>query len=184
MTVSAASSFLPNANIVKIHGLAFINKEQVEVGTEVGKGMEIKIPKKGDYVIIKFQNGHKLALLGATVKVEDLNEKTSVMNLTKGEAHASVKSLTEGEKFIINTKYADFSVQGTRFGVSILDRKKKAYLYVQEGVVTAAQNNHSVEVSANEELWVSMNAEKLISSKSKVLFSKKTKQMFTDMSKL
>ena len=91
VTVSAASSFLPNANIVKIHGQAFIDKEKIEEGAEVAKGMEIKIPKKGDYVIIKYQNGHKVRLSGAIVKVEELTEKSSLLNLIKGEIHTLVK---------------------------------------------------------------------------------------------
>ena len=106
-------------NIVKIHGQAFIDKEKIEEGAEVAKGMEIKIPKKGDYVIIKYQNGHKVRLSGATVKVEELTEKSSLLNLIKGEIHTLVKTLTKDEKFIIKTKYASFVVRGTKFGINL-----------------------------------------------------------------
>ena len=180
-TVSATSSFLPNANIVKIHGVAFINKEQVEVGAEIGKGMDIKIPKKNDYIIIKYQNGHKMVLIGANVKVEELTEKISQVNLIKGEVYASVEKLNPEETFVIKTKQADFAVHGTKFGVSILESKKKTYLSVEEGVVTATRKDMSIDVSANEELWSGLDSSVLKAKKAAPLISKKIRVIIKDM---
>lgn len=156
-----AAGFLPIANIVKIHGTAFINKEEVKEGAEIVKGMEIKIPKKGDYVVIKFQNGHKVRFTEAIVKVEELTEKTSLMSLIKGSVHTLVKKLTPEETFTVKTKYASFAVRGTKFGITIDDVKKKAYLCVCEGVVAATHGKMSVDVKKDEDLWVGSNAKKL-----------------------
>ncbi len=156
-----AAGFLPIANIVKIHGAAFIDKEAVVEGAEVAKGMEIKIPKKGDYIVVKFQNGHKVRFTEATVKIEELTEKTSLISLIKGQVHTLVKKLTSDETFVVKTKYASFAVRGTKFGVSIDEKKKKAYLCVCEGTVAATQGKQSVDVNKDEDLWVGANAKKL-----------------------
>jgi hypothetical protein len=156
-----ASGFLPIANIVKIHGKVFIDKEEVREGAEVAKGMEIKIPKKGDYVVIKFQNGHKVRFTEAIVKVEELTEKTSLMNLIRGSVHTLVKELTPNETFTVKTKYASFGVRGTKFGITIDEAKKKAYLCVCEGVVQATQGKMSIDVKKDEDLWVGSSAKKL-----------------------
>lgn len=180
MTVSAASSFLPNASIVSIKGLAFINKEQVEEGAEVAKGMEIKIPKKGDYVIIKFQNGHKLALVSATARVEELTEKSSVINILKGESFASVVTLSQNEQFVLKNKYATYSAQPSHFGLFLLARKKKAHLQVHDGLVTVKHKSLSVDVQSNEELWVARNTKKLEAQK---IITKVSNEMLLEMDK-
>ena len=147
----------------------------------IGKGMNIKIPKKNDYIIIKYQNGHKMVLIGASVKVEELTEKISQLNLMKGEAYASVEKLNPEENFVIKTKYADFAVRGTKFGVAILESKKKSYLSVEEGVVTATRDDMSIDVSANEELWSGSDSSVLKGKKAIPLISKKTRDIIKDM---
>ena len=104
-----AAGFLPIANIVLIKGTAFIDREEVKVGAEIAKGMEIKIPKKGDYIVVKFQNGHKVRFTEATVKIEELTEKISLISLLKGQVHTLVKTLTPDETFTVKTKYASSS---------------------------------------------------------------------------
>ena len=184
-TLSAsANGFLPIANIIKIQGVAYINNEKIEVGAEVAKGMEIRIPRARDYVVIKFQNGHKVRLSGGLVKVEELTEKTSLLNLIRGEIHTLVKHLTEDEKFTIKTKYASFAVRGTKFGVSLDEKKKKAYLCVCEGVVNASQKNMSVDVKKDEDLWVGMNAKELkVKASTKAMFDQ-TNELINEMENL
>ncbi|MBC7711752.1 MAG: FecR domain-containing protein [Rhizobacter sp.] len=156
-----AAGFLPNAKIVKIHGNAFINGDEVNEGAEIAKGMEIKIPKKGDYIVVKYQNGHKVRFTEATVKVEDLTEKVSLLSLIKGQVHTFVQKLTPGETFVVKTKYASFAVRGTKFGITIDEKKKKSYLCVCDGVVTATQGKKSADVHPNQDLWVGENTPKL-----------------------
>ena len=55
-SLTAHAGFLPLANIVQIHGKALVNNHAVEEGAEITQGMVIKIPKKGDYIIVKYQN--------------------------------------------------------------------------------------------------------------------------------
>ncbi|MEA9355193.1 FecR domain-containing protein [Bacteriovorax sp. PP10] len=180
----SASGFLPIANIVKIHGEAFINKEVVAEGAEVAQGMEIKIPKKGDYIIVKFQNGHKVRFTEATVKVEELTEKITLLTLIKGQVHTFVNKLTKDEKFSVKTKYASFAVRGTKFGVSIDDKKKQAYLCVCEGVVNTTQNKMSVDVKKDEDIWVGLNAKKLIVKQSTAQMQNMTSQIIDEMDQL
>lgn len=184
-----AAGFLPNANIVKIHGKAFINNEVIAEGAEVATGMEIKIPKIGDYVIIKFQNGHKVRLTAATVKVEELTEKVSIMNLMRGQFHTLVKKLTEGEKFEVKTKYASFGVRGTKFGITIEEKKDKAYLCVCEGVVEAIKGDGDVgqykaQVKANQDLWVGNDSKKLQPAKSSKMMFNMTNNIIKEMEKI
>lgn len=179
----SASGFLPIANVVKIKGEAFIDKEKISTGAEVAKGMEIKIPKKGDYIVVKFQNGHMVRFSEAVVRVEELTENFSLMNLIKGQAHSLIKTLMPEEKFIIKTKYASFAVRGTKFGISLDEKKKKAYLCVCEGVVSATntKGNLSTDVKKDEDLWVGLDAKELKAKKSGADMTKMTNQMIDEM---
>lgn len=156
-----AAGFLPNANIVKIQGTAFINNEEVKEGAEIAKGMLIKIPKKGDYIIVKFQNGHVVKFSEATVKVTELTEKISLFNLVKGQVYSLIKALTPDEKFIVRTRYASFGVRGTKYGISIDEKNKQAYLCVCEGAVEATKGKLTVLVKKDEDLLVGNKDKKL-----------------------
>ena len=182
----SAAGFAPIANIVKIKGEAFINKDKVETGAEVAKGMEIKIPKKTDYIVVKFQNGHLVRFSGATVKIEELTENFSLMNLIKGEAHSLIKTLTEDEKFMIKTKYASFAVRGTKFGVSVDEKKKQAYLCVCDGVVSATntKGNLSVDVKKDEDVWIGLDSKELIAKKSTAEMRNMTNQKLDEIKDL
>jgi hypothetical protein len=159
---TAHAGFLPLANIIKIHGKVLINNMKVEEGSEIVQGMVIKIPKKGDYVIIKYQNGHKVRFTEATVKIEELTEKISLLSLLQGQLHTIVKKLTPNEVFIVKTKYASFAVRGTQFGITVDKKKRKSYLCVCEGVVAVTQGALKSEVHKNEDLWIGANAKELI----------------------
>lgn len=179
-----ASGFLPIANIVKINGHAFIDKEEISVGAEVAKGMTITIPKKGDYVVVKFQNGHMVRFTEAVVKIEELTEKTSLINLLKGQVHTLVKKLTPDETFKIKTKYASFGVRGTKFGISLDEKKKKAYLCVCEGVVQATKGKLTADVSKNEDLWVGAQTKKLEVKPSTEQMFNMTNQVIEELERL
>ena len=179
-----ADGFLPHASIVKIHGSAFINNEAVSEGAEVAQGMEIKIPKKGDYIILKFPNGHRVRFTEAMVRVEELTEKRTFFNLIKGQVHTLVKKLTQDEKFVVKTRYASFAVRGTKFGISLDENNKEnAYLCVCEGVVNATQGKLSVDVAKDEDIWVGLNAKKLTVKKSAAAMQTMTSQIIDEMEK-
>ncbi|RPJ75434.1 MAG: hypothetical protein EHM20_08935, partial [Alphaproteobacteria bacterium] len=92
-----ASGFMEVANVTKIHGKAFIDKEEIKVGAEIAEGMLISIPKHTDFVEVKFQNGHLVRLTGAKVKVQTLNPKNTLFNLIKGKIFSAIKPLTQNE---------------------------------------------------------------------------------------
>ncbi len=138
------------ANIVKIKGEAFIDKEKISEGAEVATGMIINLPKKGDYVEIKFQNGHLVRFTSAEVFVESVTPKEAFFKLLRGKVFAIVKTLTEGEKFNVKTRYASFAVRGTKFFIE--ETKSKSYLCVSEGVVTAEKDKSIVEVRKDYDL--------------------------------
>lgn len=151
-----AAGFMQVANVSKIHGTAFINKQKIKEGAEIAEGMEVKIPKKGDYIEIKFQNGHIVRFMGATVKVETLNPKNTLFNLVKGKIFSAIKTLTQGETFDIKTKQASFAVRGTRFFID--ESKKNSYLCVCDGVVATKSDKGEVEVKKDEDLTVSSSS--------------------------
>lgn len=154
--LSAQAGFIAVANISAIHGKAISiiakNKEALKVGDEVSEGMIIKLAKKGDYIDIKFQNGHKIRMMGSEVKVERLDPKNTLFNLIKGKIFSAVHALTPNEKFEIKTKRASFAVRGTRFFIE--ESKKGSYLCVCEGVVNAKNAKGEVDVKKDEDIMV------------------------------
>lgn len=145
-----ASGFMQVANVTKIQGKAFIDKEQIKVGAEIAEGMELSIPKSADYVEVKFQNGHLVRFTGAKVKVETLNPKNTLFHLIKGKIFSIIKPLTQDETFHVKTKRAAFAVRGTKFMVE--ETKKQSYLCVCEGVVATKSAKGEVEVKKDEDL--------------------------------
>ncbi len=153
-----ANGFMAVANVSKIRGKAFINKEKIKEGAEIASGMVLSIPKKGDFVEVKFQNGHIIRFVGAIVKVEDITPKSTLFNLIKGKIFSAIKPLTSGETFMVKTKNASFEVRGTRF--SIEEFKKYSYICVREGVVATKTTRGEVEVKKDEDLTItSTNAD-------------------------
>jgi hypothetical protein len=150
LITSVHAEFMAVANVSKIHGKAFINKEQIKVGAEIAERMELVIPKAGDYVEVKFQNGHLVRFTGATVKVETLNPKNTLFNLLKGKLYSAIKPLTQNETFEVKTKRLSFGVRGTHFMIE--ETKKQSYLCVCEGVVSAKSATGEVNVNKDEDL--------------------------------
>ncbi len=156
-----AAGFLPNAHVVKINGRVMHGKTLLKVGDEIVKGMNIQMTKRGDYVIIKFNNGHVLKLTDASVKVEELTEKTSLISLLKGQIHTLVKALSKDEKFVVKTRYASFAVRGTKYNLMIDEKGKQAYLCVCEGEVEASSGQQVVSVKKDQDLYVGAKTAKL-----------------------
>lgn len=166
-----ASGFMEVANVTKIHGKAFIDKEEIKVGAEVAEGMIINLPASKDFIEIKFQNGHVVRLTGANVKVETLNPKNTLFTLIKGTIFSAIKPLTQNETFHVKTKRVAFGVRGTRFYID--ESKKATYLCVCEGSVIAKSSKGEVEVKKDEDLTLTSKKSKL-----KVV---KASQMMIDM---
>lgn len=156
-SVFAGEGFMAVANVSKISGTAFINKEKIKVGAEIAEGMEVSIPKKGDYIEVKFQNGHLVRFVGAKVKVEKLNPKNTLFSLLKGKIFSAIKPLTQNETYEIKTKQASFGVRGTQFMIE--EDKKQSYLCVCEGVVNAKTAKGSVDVKKDEDVTIAPKRE-------------------------
>lgn len=174
-----ASGFMPVANVVKIQGKALNNKEMIKVGDEIAEGMEVNIPKKGDYIDVKFQNGHLVRFVGANVKVVTLNPKNTLFNLLKGKIFSAIKPLTQDETFNVKTKRASFAVRGTEFMIE--ETMKQSYLCVCEGVVMAKSIKGEVEVKKDEDFSLAHEKNELkatLSAKSMIVM---TKKVFADM---
>ncbi|MDO9181773.1 MAG: FecR family protein [Bacteriovorax sp.] len=174
LSTGAQAGFMAVANVSKIHGAAFINKEQIKEGAEIAEGMELTIPKKGDFVEVKFQNGHLVRFTGANVKVETLNPKNTLFNLLKGKMFSAIKPLTKDETFHVKTKRASFAVRGTQFLIE--ETKKQVYLCVCEGIVATKSVAGEVEVKKDEDLTLANAKAELkatIAAKSMVDMTKK-----------
>jgi hypothetical protein len=174
-----AEGFMQVANVSKVNGTAYFNKEKIAVGAEVTEGMEINIPKKGDYVEVKFQNGHLVRLTGAKVKVETLNPKNTLFNLLKGKIYSAIKPLTKDETFQVKTKRVSFGVRGTKFMVE--ESKKNSYLCVCEGIVAAKSNAGEVDVNKDEDLTIRSLKEAPKASLATKNMMNMTNQVFMDM---
>lgn len=154
-----AQGFMQVANVVKLNGAVYINKEKIENGAEIANGMEINIPEKNDFIVIKFQNGHLVKFTGAVVKTLEIDPKEGKFQLVKGQAHIMAQPLTQGEKFSIQTKHASFAVRGTKFLIDVTTKNSR--LLVAEGVVTAERDHSITEVRKDQELKVSSKKGKL-----------------------
>ena len=150
LSLNAFAGFMQVANVTKIQGKAFINGEKIKVGAEVAEGMEVNIPKKGDFLEVKFQNGHLVRFSEAHIKVEVLNPKNTLFNLLKGKIFSAIKPLTQNETFEIKTKRLSFAVNGTKFMVE--ENKKQSYICVEDGVVITKSSKSQVEVKKDEDL--------------------------------
>lgn len=151
-----AGGFMAVANVSKIHGIAFVksggHQEKLKVGSEIAEGMEVTMLKKGDYIDVKFQNGHLVRFVGAKVKVAQLNPKNTLFDLIKGKIFSAIKPLTENETFVVKTKNVSFAVRGTRYFID--ESKKSSYLCVCEGVVAAKFPTSEIDVKKDEDLTV------------------------------
>lgn len=174
-----ASGFMQVANVTKIQGKAFIDKEQIKVGAEIAEGMELTIPKSADYVEVKFQNGHLVRFTGAKVKVETLNPKNTLFNLIKGKIFSAIKPLTQDETFHVKTKRAAFAVRGTKFMIE--ETKKQSYLCVCEGVVATKSAKGEVEVKKDEDLSLANAKSELKATFAAKSMIKMTNAVFTEM---
>ena len=149
-TSAFASGFMQVANFTKIHGTVLSSKEKLKTGDELTEGMEITIPKKGDFAEIKFQNGHIIRFAEARVLVVTLNPKNTLLNLKKGKVFSAIKPLTQNETFEIKTKRLSSKALGTKFLLE--ETKKQSYLFVNEGVVLVKSTKGEVEVKKDEDL--------------------------------
>lgn len=129
-----AAGFLPIANVTKVKGKASINKEQIKEGSEIVSGVEISIPKKNDYIEIKFQNGHIVRLTGAEVVVGEFTPKATHFELLKGKITTIIRALTPNETFVIKTAHGSFNIHE---GKNILiESEKVSHLEVSAGTVS------------------------------------------------
>ena len=179
LMTGAHAEFMAVANVSKIHGTAFINKEKIKVGAEIAERMELTIPKAGDYVEVKFQNGHLVRFTGATVKVETLNPKNTLFNLLRGKLYSAIKPLTQNETFEVKTKRVAFAVRGTHFMIE--ETKKQSYLCVCEGVVSAKSATGEVKVNKDEDLSLATPKSELKATVAAKSMINMTNVVFKDM---
>lgn len=176
--VAAASGFMEVAKVIKVNGEVLIDKERASVGAEIATGMTISLPKKTDFVEIRFQNGHLVRFTDAKVFVEQVTPKETFFKLMKGKLYAVVKNLSEGEKFNVKTQFASFAVRGTKFFIE--EQSKKSYLYVHDGVVTAEKDKSIVEVRKDFDLTVTKKGALKAHKASKNMFDS-SDAVFEDM---
>lgn len=153
LSAHATQGFMAVANVTKIHGKVMINKEVIKEGAEVADHMTIVVPKANDYIDVKFQNGHVVRFMGATVKVEDITPKSAVFNVEKGKVFAAVKPMTQNESFIIKTARGTFKADGSRLWLD--ETKKDTYVIVADGKVSAKTKKGEVVVNKAEDLRLS-----------------------------
>lgn len=144
-----AAGFLPIANVSKVKGKALINKEQIKEGAEIVSGVEISIPKKNDFVEIKFQNGHNVRLTGAEVAVGEFTPKATHFDLAKGKITTTLK-LTPDETFVVKTAHGTFNIHDGKS--TLVESKKLAHLEVVDGSVTVKTDKGEKEVKKSEKV--------------------------------
>lgn len=182
LAAHAQGGFMAVANISKIHGTALVKtakyEEKFKEGAEITEGMKISIPKKGDFIDVKFQNGHVVRFVGASAFVKVLNPKNYSFELMKGKMYSAIKPLTQNETFSVKTKRATYTVSGTRFLIE--EDKKSSYLYVSEGAVTVKTDKGQLEVKKDEDVMLAPKRD-LKSSLAAKSMGETTTAVFKDM---
>lgn len=145
-----AQGFLPVANIVKIKGDVFINKEKVAVGAEIASGMLLSVPRLNDHAVIKFQNGHLIRYSGTGLLAEEINPKEGSFKLLNGKVFAIIRALTPNEKMSIKTDKAVIVAQEARFFIDEIPQR--TYLSVSSGAISVEKGDSRIEVGKDQEL--------------------------------
>ncbi|MFA6236822.1 MAG: FecR domain-containing protein [Bacteriovorax sp.] len=178
-----ASGFMQVANVTKIQGTATVKTEKYEeklkVGDEITEGMTVAMSNPKSFIEVKFQNGHLVRFVGASVKVETLNPKNTLFNLIKGKIFSAIKPLTQDETFDVKTKRASFAVRGTRFYLD--ESKKNSYLCVCEGTVAAKTGKGEVAVSKDEDLKIANSKSELKKTPASKMMVDMGNQVFGEM---
>lgn len=182
LSAQAAQGFMAVANIVKMQGKVMINKEAVKEGAEVADRMTIVIPKAKDFVDVKFQNGHIIRFVGATVKVESITPKSAVFNVEKGRVFASVKPMTKDESFTIKTARGTFKADGSKLWLE--ETKKDTYVIVADGKVAAKTKKGEVLVNKSEDLRLSKPTAELKTTLAAQSMIEKSNGIFKEMGAL
>jgi hypothetical protein len=151
-SITFAQGFMAVANISKISGAVYLNNQKARDGQEITEGMKIEVPKKSDYVEIKFQNGHLVHLAAVEIKVKTLNPKNTLLEISKGKLFAKIKALTPNETIQVKAKQTLFTADESQFMIE--EDKKQTYLCVVEGKVTAKLAKSSVEVHRDEDVLI------------------------------
>lgn len=181
LSSTAFAQFAPVANVATIKGEVLINNEKIEKGAEIANDMKIEMPKKGSFIDIKFQNGHMLRLVDADVYANKITPKEYFFELKKGKAYSMVKSLTEGENYVIVTKDVTFVVRGTKFVID--EKSNNTTLVVTEGVVTAQKEKSILEVRKGQTLNVAQKGKmKAVAASSK--FISDSNKVFDEMAEV
>ena len=175
---SFAQGFMAVANVSNLNGSALGNREALKVGTEITEGMEINIPKKAEFLDIKFQNGHMFRLIGAQVKVIKLNPKNAVFEILKGKMYSSIKPLSQNETFDFKTRLVSFSANASQFLIE--EDKKQTYLYVSEGSVLVKAGKNSVKAVKDEDVLIAPGRDLKASLATKAM-SAQTKEIINQL---
>lgn len=144
----SAQGFLPVANITTQKGSPLVNTEKSKVGLEIAEGNKIEL-KRGEKMTIKFQNGHMVKLTDATVLVETLNPKHTILNLEKGQMLVDIKELTPNEIFQVRSGKIHFDATNGKWIVS--NNLKQTRLLVGKGSVQVQRLKEVMEVGENFE---------------------------------
>lgn len=179
ISAHAAQGFMAVANVVKFKGKVMINKEVIKEGAEVADEMTIVIPKKDDFVDVKFQNGHVVRFVGATVKVEDITPKSAVFNVQKGKVFAAVKPMTQSESFTIKTSRGTFTADNTRLWLE--ETKKDTYVIVADGKMAAKTKKGEVVVNKAEDIRLTKPTAELKTTLAAQSMIEKSNNTFKDM---
>lgn len=144
----SAQGFLPVAKISAQKGNPLVNTEKSKVDLEIAEGNKIEL-KRGEKMTITFQNGHSIKLTEATVIVETLNPKHTVLNLEKGQILVDIKELTPNEVFQVRSGKIHFDATAGQWIVS--NNQKQTRLLVGKGSVQVQRLKEVMEVGANFE---------------------------------
>lgn len=144
----SATGFLPVAKISAQKGHPLVNTEKSKVDLEIAEGNKIEL-KRGEKMTIEFQNGHTVKLTAATVVVETLNPKNTVLNLEKGEMLVDIKALTPNEVFQVRSGKIHYDATAGLWIVS--NNQKQTRLLVGKGSVQVQRLKEVMEVGENFE---------------------------------
>ncbi|MBC97732.1 MAG: hypothetical protein CME63_08280 [Halobacteriovoraceae bacterium] len=155
LSFSPTHAFALTAKIIKAKGRLY--KDGIEIkppqikSLTLNEGATLEIRDKNSFFIIEYSNGSRLMLAQGKLKIEELKEKKTFLQLLKGTLH-NYTNPHSSHQFKVKTKNASFAVRGTKFWLK--QSQQESYLCVCTGTV-AVRNNHSLMlVQAGEDAHV------------------------------
>lgn len=165
------------ASVTRLSGEVFVNGSALKLEDSLKVGDKLKAVGKKSFIQFKTIYGSVILLKDGELNLINLQKKSSLVDLVKGEFFHYMKEKTD-RSFTVKTKSAVLGVRGTKYYIS--ERDDESYLCVCEGRVEAIRDDEKELISKDEDLHIKAG-EPLKKLKANKMMIKMTASGFEEM---